>query len=94
MKIVAIIVCHEQVFRGTLLAAGHVWAVEDVACSCLVYLALFIFSPILALSSYLGAALGTFSGYCLSRSCCVMHYCMLLNMRKSNASITVKTCEI
>ncbi|XP_045136142.1 urea transporter 2-like isoform X1 [Portunus trituberculatus] len=57
-----------QVFRGTLLAAGHVWAVEDVACSCLVYLALFIFSPILALASYTGAALGTFSGLLVSSS--------------------------
>lgn len=55
-----------QVFRGTLLAAGHVWAVQDVACSCLVYLALFIFSPILAVASYVGAALGTFSGLLVS----------------------------
>ncbi|KAG0699138.1 Urea transporter 2 [Chionoecetes opilio] len=55
-----------QVFRGTLLAAGHVWAVEDVACSCLVLLALFIFSPILALVSYVGATLGTLTGLVVS----------------------------
>ncbi|KAK8753855.1 hypothetical protein OTU49_017309 [Cherax quadricarinatus] len=56
----------DQVFMGTLLSGGHVWAVEDVACSCLVYLGLFIYSPILTLVSYMGATLGTLTGLLVS----------------------------
>ncbi|XP_042211309.1 urea transporter 2-like [Homarus americanus] len=56
----------DQVFLGTLLSAGHVWAVESVACSVLVLLGLFIFSPTLTLVSYLGATLGTLTGLVVS----------------------------
>nr|XP_045614869.1 urea transporter 2-like [Procambarus clarkii] len=56
----------EQVWLGTLLSAGQVFGVEDVLCSTLVMMAMFIFSPILTVASYTGATVATFTAVMVS----------------------------
>ncbi|XP_026466435.1 urea transporter 2-like [Ctenocephalides felis] len=47
-----------NVFYGSVAASGQVFAVYDLAFSTLIYIGIFVFSPIMAASSFLGAFFG------------------------------------
>lgn len=55
-----------QVWMGTLLSAGQVWAVESIAGSSLVLLGLWFCSPILTIVCYMGAVVATFTALMVS----------------------------
>ncbi|XP_066983597.1 urea transporter 1-like isoform X2 [Macrobrachium rosenbergii] len=56
----------DQVWLGTLLTVGQVYAVESIACSILILIGLVICSPMIAAASYLGGLLATFTALAVS----------------------------
>ncbi|XP_068239824.1 urea transporter 1-like [Palaemon carinicauda] len=51
-----------KVMEGTLLAAGQIYGVGTVDSSILIYLAFFIYSPLLTIFLYIGSIIGTLIG--------------------------------
>ncbi|XP_068203424.1 LOW QUALITY PROTEIN: urea transporter 1-like [Palaemon carinicauda] len=56
----------DQVWLGTLLTVGQVYAVESIACSILILIGLVLCSPMIAAASYLGGLLATFTALAVS----------------------------
>lgn len=55
-----------KVMYGSLLSAGQVYAVEGVACSVLTLIGLLLCSPIIAISSFVGAVIASFTAISIS----------------------------
>ncbi|KAK8388094.1 hypothetical protein O3P69_020172 [Scylla paramamosain] len=56
----------DKVCLGMLLSSGQVWAVESVACSALVGVAMLLFSPLLTAACFVGGAIGTLTALVVS----------------------------
>ncbi|XP_045134417.1 urea transporter 2-like [Portunus trituberculatus] len=56
----------ERVCLGMLLSSGQVWAVESVACSVLVGIAMLLCSPLLTAACFVGGAVGTLTALVVS----------------------------
>lgn len=51
--------------KGTVLATGQIYGVGTIDSSILIYLAFFLYSPLLTLFFYMGCIVGTVIGKCV-----------------------------